>query len=555
MTRRPPVFQDRPLLSAPHALGLVLGGLGYFAALTPSLIPRTGLLQGAVAGLAFASLYGIGAGLGFLWRWLGFPSVAGKRLERAALALSALFAAALAIFGLANATHWQNAIHRVMHMAPVESARPFTIAAVSLAVAGLLLLLGRLFRRLAVVSAARLGWVLPPRVAYLSGLVLAALVFWSIGSGVFLNGALRFLDGMYRRVDALIPPDLAAPADPLKTGSATSLISWDTLGAEGRNRVLAAPSRDDIAAVSGRPAMEPIRVYVGANSADTPEERASLALAELQRTGAFERAVLVIATPTGTGWVDPSGMAPVEFLQQGDIASVSVQYSYLPSWLSLLVQPEYGHETAIAVFRAVYDHWRKLPAATRPRLYLFGLSLGSLNSDLSADFFDIVADPYQGALWVGPPFASRTWRQITRDRVPGTPAWLPRFRDSSLFRFTSQTNSLDIPGASWGPIRMVYLQYASDPITFFEESSLYRSPDWLKAPRGPDVSPDLRWAPVVTFLQLICDMMTATTTPRGMGHVYAAAHYLDGWIAVTEPQGWSAADLDRLRAWFKAHDL
>ena len=61
--------------------------------------------------------------------------------------------------------------------------------------------------------------------------------------------------------------------------------------------------------------------------------------------------------------------------------------------------------------------------------------------------------------------------------------------------------------------------------------------------------------PVVTFVQQICDMMTATITPRGVGHVYAAVHYLDGWIAVTEPQGWNEQSLARLREWLHAHDL
>jgi uncharacterized membrane protein len=82
---------------------------------------------------------------------------------------------------------------------------------------------------------------------------------------------------------------------------------------------------------------------------------------ELKRVRAFDRAVLVIATPTGTGWVDPAGMAPLEILHRGDVASVSVQYSYLPSWLSLLVEPDYGADTARAVFRVVYDYWRSCP--------------------------------------------------------------------------------------------------------------------------------------------------------------------------------------------------
>ncbi len=186
-------------------------------------------------------------------------------------------------------------------------------------------------------------------------------------------------------MDGLLPAEISAPEDPLKSGSSESLVSWASLGAQGRQRVLAVPSKNDISALTGGPALEPLRVYVGLNSAETAEERAALALAELKRVGAFDRSVLVIATPTGTGWVDPAGMAPLEFLHRGDVASVSVQYSYLPSWLSLLIEPDYGSDTARAVFQVVYGYWHALPKEHRPQLYLFGLSLGARNSDLSAD--------------------------------------------------------------------------------------------------------------------------------------------------------------------------
>jgi len=403
----------------------------------------------------------------------------------------------------------------------------------------------------------RLVWpkIVPRRIALLGGFGIAAVLFWSIVSGLLLRTALHGLDSSYRRIDALLPAELSAPVDPLEAGSNKSLISWTSLGAQGRERVVAAPSKNEISALTASDAMEPLRVYVGLNSAETADQRAALALAELMRVGAFDRSVLVIATPTGTGWVDPAGVAPLEILHRGDVASVSVQYSYLPSWLSLLVEPDYGSDTARAVFHAVYGYWRSLPKERRPRLHLFGLSLGARNSDLSADFFDIIADPFQGALWAGPPWDSVTWRKVTETRAAGSPVWLPRFRDESLFRFTTQRNGLNEAKTSWGPMRMVYLQYPSDPIVFFEMTSLWRPPAWMERPRGPDVSPEIRWMPVVTFVQQICDMMTATTTPRGVGHVYAAAHYLDGWIAVTEPQGWNEQSLAHLREWLNAHDL
>ncbi len=536
------------------SLGLLLGALAFTASLTPSLIPRTGLAQGALAGLAFAVAYGLGAAAAGLWKALGLwtPKLRSNWITRS---LGPELAALIVLYGLVNATAWQNFIRATMAIPPVESARPFTIAATGAAVAAILILLGHLFGRLARYAAAILAPVVPPRVARIAGVLVAAALFWTIGNGLLLRMALQALDSSYRQVDHYIPPEAQAPADPEKTGSAASLVSWECLGRQGRNRVLAAPTRADIAEITGEAAKEPLRVYVGSNCADTAAERADLALSELIRVGGFDRAALVIATPTGTGWVDPAGMAPVEILHRGDIASVSVQYSYLPSWLSLLVQPEYGEETARAVFASVYGHWRSLPRDKRPRLYLFGLSLGAFNSDLSADLFDIIGDPYDGALWVGPPFASRTWRDVTARRAPGSPAWLPIFRDSSLIRFENQTSAPVAPGATWGRMRIVYLQYASDPITFFELSSWRRRPAWMEKPRGPDVSPGFRWRPVVTFLQLLFDVVLATTTPKGVGHVYAAEHYLNGWMAVTAPEGWTPDRLDAMRKWFVAQGL
>ena len=517
------------------------------------MIPRPGVLQGVEAGLAFALLYGIGAGAGALWAWFEAPGF-DKRRSRALLWIALLVCALLVGYGLARETDWQNAIRRVMGMPAAPAGLPVLIAIVGAPVALFLIGLGKLFAALTTLVSARLATLVPRRIALLGGFVAVAALFWAIGDGLLVRLALHQLDSSYRLIDALLPADPSAPDDPLKSGGPRSLVSWASLGAQGRARVAALPSKSDIASLTGDAAMEPLRVYVGLNSADTVEARAELALAELKRVHAFDRALLVIATPTGTGWVDPAGMAPLEILARGDVASVSVQYSYLPSWLSLLVEPDTGADTARAVFRAVYGYWRTLPKPGRPRLYLFGLSLGARNSDLSADFFDLIADPYQGALWAGPPWDSETWRRVTARRAAGSPVWLPRFREPSLFHFTTQRNDLDGPGTRWGPMRMVFLQYPSDPIVFFESASLWRPPAWMSE-RAPDVAPEIRWMPVVTFVQQICDMMTATIPPRGVGHVYAAAHYLDGWIAVTEPQGWNDESLARLRQWFDAEDL
>ncbi|MGH8432435.1 MAG: alpha/beta hydrolase, partial [Solimonas sp.] len=334
---------------------------------------------------------------------------------------------------------------------------------------------------------------------------------------------------------------------PLKTGSSASLLDWEELGRAGREFVSSGPAARDIAAFSGKDALEPIRVYAGLRSAETPEQRAKLAFEEFKRVGGFDRSVIIVVTPTGSGWIDPPAMDSVEYLHNGDVASIAVQYSYLASWLSLLTEPGYGADAARALFKEIYGHWTTLPRSGRPRLYLYGLSLGAMNSEQSTDLIEVLGDPYDGALWSGPPYTNRIWRWITANRNPDSPAWLPRFRDGSFVRFMNQDGAAVAQGSTWGPMRIVYLQYASDPVTFFDYHDLYRAPAWLSPPRGPDVSPQLRWYPVVTFLQLVLDMAMATTTPIGYGHVYAAEHYTDAWIAVTDVRDWSPEDVARLK--------
>ena len=531
------------------SVGVLIGTLLFAFSLTPSLLPRSYQLQGLLSGCSFAAGYGIGVFLRWLWVYMGLPpfSLLVERLTKWSAA--AICGVVVAIF-LWKASEWQNSIRLPMGLEPVETGRPLEVGGIAFAVFFVILMVARLFSLIRTVSSGRMKRHIPPRIANVLGVAVAAILFFSVVDGVVFRYGLRAADTSFRQLDALIQTDLARPADPLKTGSEASLVNWNELGRMGRRFVGEGPTGSDISAFTGRQAEEPLRVYVGLNSAETHAERARLALAEMIRVGAFDREIVVLVTPTGTGWIDPAAMDTLEYLHDGDIASVAVQYSYLTSWLSLLIEPGYGAETARAIFAEVYRYWSSLPDNARPRLYLHGLSLGALNSDLSVDLFDIVGDPFQGALWSGPPYSTPTWRRAMDDRQPGSPAWLPRFGDGSVIRFTNQHDRLDDGFAQWGPMRIVYLQYGSDPVTFFQPSSIYREPDWMSGERAPDVSPALRWTPVVTLLQLGLDMALATTTPIGFGHVYAPEDYIDAWISLTEPDGWQENDVARLKDHF-----
>ena len=212
-----------------------------------------------------------------------------------------------------------------------------------------------------------------------------------------------------------------------------------------------------------------------------------------------------------------------------------------------MVDPHRSRNTARALFDEVYCYWTKLPKDDRPRLYLHGLSLGALGSESSADLFTVFEDPIQGGLWSGPPFPSTVWSKFTRGRNPDSPVWLPKFRDGSMLRFMGRENPLDQFERRWGPMRFMYIQHASDPMIFFAPELLYRKPEWLAGERGPDVSPYLRWYPIVTFLQTAFDLPRSTSVPVGYGHNYDPASYIDAWIGVTAPEVWDDAHTARLK--------
>lgn len=535
-------------ISSFSVVGLVGGILFFAASLTPSLIPRSYLVQGALSGFSAGLGYGLGVLGTWLWRYLEIP-VPQTRFRMVAKWVAVCLCIGIAAAFLWMAAGWQNTVRHLMGMGSVESVEPFELAAVALIVFLFLILLARIFRWTLRLFSGWLDRIVPRRVSRVVGTLLAVVLFWSIAEGVFFRVALRAVDASFRELDARIEDGSSPPADPAKPGSTASVLDWQDMGRQGRSFISSGPTGSQITQFFQTEALDPIRVYIGLNAAETVEERARLALQELKRDGAFDRSVLLVIVPTGTGWVDPAGIDTVEYLHHGDIASVAMQYSYLSSWLSLIAEPGYGAEAGRALFSEVYRYWITLPRETRPKLYLHGLSLGAMNSELSTDLYEVIGDPFQGAFWSGPPFQSRVWTSVTAGRNRDSPAWLPRFRDSSIVRFTNQNNALNIPGSSWGPMRIVYLQYASDPVTFFDFHAFYREPEWMKNPCGPDVSPQLRWIPGVTMLQLLFDMATATTSPIGYGHVYAPEHYIDGWVAVTDPQI-EPGDVSRLKTFF-----
>jgi len=529
-----------------YVLPLCLGLVFLAASLTPSLIPRDWLVQGILGGIVMALGYLIGRAGISLWRLLELPDPQ-RRFVLIARLVIGIPTAGILWLCLANARSWQNGIRERMGMDLLENANTFRMLALVLAVFAILVVFGFALQWLFDRVRFRLYHIMPARTANVAGFLLTTIALLVLARDGVMNRVIVGLDNSVTVAQKLFAD---APPPPLArnlTGGAASLIDWAALGQPGRDYILTGPTAEDIAAFTGRNAINPIRVYVGRAQADTAQERADVALAELIRQGGFEREILIVAMPTGTGWMDPGAVDTVEYMHGGDIATVAVQYSYLQSPLALILETRTGLDQAEALISTIHTYWRDLPDDTRPRLYVHGLSLGAWSSMHGTDMFALLDDPINGALWAGPPFPSIRWQNIVASRNRGSPYIAPLLGEGRLVRFASHFNNAGGP-QGWGNMRIVYLQYSSDPIVFFTSSSLFRRPVCMKEPPGPDVSPAMRLIPVVTQLQLAVDMALANTAPDGHGHSYFGADYVGPWVAVTDPSDWTGEDTARLIA-------
>jgi len=515
-----------------YSIGLVFAAIAFVYALTPSLIPRDGVLQWAVAGISAVVVYSLYAwGIG-LWKWLGFPYYHSQTGGHLWYMLSVI----IVMYGLSQATDWQNSVYFAAWLPAVETVRPYTILFVSIWVFLAVIGLWRVFWKIVLIASYKLEKILPLRASLIVSFVLISYLFWSIGNGVLLQSFYAFIDRSSQQVDSLIPITLEKPSNPLSTWSETSLIDWHTLGSKWRDFVSWVTALEEFEVFfNWQEVTEPLRVYAWLNSAETLDERVDLLLSEMIRVWVFERSTLVLVTPTGTGWIDPKSINALELLMRWDVATVGMQYSYLPSWLTLLSDYEAWEESARRAFEVIYDYWSSLPSDTRPELYLHGLSLGSRYSENSSDIWDIIADPYNWALWVGPTYNNTLWNRFTRQRNTGTSFFSPSYWDDSLVRFLTQFGTSADLSRDWWIFRILYFQYPSDAVSFFDTQSFWRAPEWMNYEFPADISSELRFIPVVTFFQLLTDNFTATSTREWHGHTYAAKDYLTAWYHLLQP--------------------
>ena len=364
-----------------------------------------------------------------------------------------------------------------------------------------------------------------PAAIVVSMVILFAIMFF-LTSKVILRGGIGFFRRKAEQLNMRTARGIYQPVVPERSASPASPVTWESVGGQGRVFLGRGPSRLDIAQVCGGVAMEPIRVYSGMPTGGSGiEQAAATVVAELHRTGAFDRAVILIAASTGSGWVDEWQVQPLEFLTRGNCATASLQYSYVPSALNWLTGLEPAQEASAALFAAVRAELDLMDEADRPALFVCGESLGAFASQSVFESFEDVLARVDGALWVGTPSFTPMHAALTTARHKGSPEVAPVVHNARRVRFVNEPSDLrtDLYGRElgpWGFPRVVYAQHPSDPVVWWTNKLIWTQPDWLRERAGRDVSLNVEFTRFATYIQVLADLPVAGTAPGGHGHTY-----------------------------------
>ncbi len=359
----------------------------------------------------------------------------------------------------------------------------------------------------------------------LSLLILVVIVY-ALTSQVLLKLGINFFTRHARKMNNRTAKGIVQPQVPERSGSPQSRSSWRAVGGQGRVFLGRGPSRSDIEAVTGCSAMEPIRVYAGMpEEGQSLQSAADLVVEELHRTGAFDRAVILIATSTGSGWVDEWQVQPLEYLTRGNCATASMQYSFVPSSINFLTDLDVSEEAAVILFETIRRAVDEIPEDRRPALFVCGESLGAYASQHVFSGIVDVLSRTDGALWVGTPAFTPMHAELTAIRHRGSPEVAPVVANGRHVRFVNVPENLwaDVYGrelGDWNYPRVVYAQHPSDPVVWWNSELVWHKPDWISEKVDGDVSPHMQYTRGATYIQVLVDMPVAGTAPGGHGHTY-----------------------------------
>lgn len=520
---RPTLRQS--MFRRPNLGGLLLALLFWWESLSPTLLARTAIFQGMVSTVCIGVAYMVGTLIGYwghrlLARMDRSPNTSARQIAWRAFGV---FAIVVAILGIIVWPRWQNEQRDLLTLAHISRFEMIPVLLVTAIVVVILGRIGRLVWR-GVTAVDRLLTRLLPGTAAAVLTTVAVLVFANVLATRIIAPRLHdWANSTFGVLEDDTDEGTVQPTSSSVTGGPGSLIPWADLGREGRNFEARATTKAQLEGFfgTGKVTAEPVRVYVGLRSGDTAQQRAALAVRELDRTRAWDQKALVVTTVTGTGWVDPDAATAIEQLYAGDTAMVGMQYSFLPSWISTLVDGQAAKDAGAALFAAVRARWLQLPEASRPKLLMFGQSLGSYGGEAaftghdartSVDNFVRLTD---GALLTGPTNNNAIWSQITAARSPGSPAWRPVYDDGVSVRFANRPSEIREPDPTWMAPRLLYIQHPSDPVTFWSMDTMWSKPEWIDSPTGYDVADRASWFPFVTWAQGVADLSAGLQRQAG----------------------------------------
>lgn len=538
-----PPSRGRHRLHRLSLTGALLATLAGWVTTTPSLVPRSWAVQLLLTGVTMALFYGFGAFLGWAYRGLHLPGLPTGARTIGWLTLAVLTPLGLLVAGWLG-REWQLDQRELLVMEPDVPMLWVLAPLLSLLLAVLLLGLGRLVRWFGVRLYGFLGKRLrvPGRLAAAIAVFVTALLTWYAVSGVLVDNLLTAADAAFAINNTDNKPGVENPESQYRSGGPNSVVTWDSIGREGRQFIWQGRTAAQVAEVTGAAdAVEPVRAFIGLDAADTVTERAQLAVEELRSLGGFDRSVLAVAGATGSGWIDPKTAAALEFVAHGDVATVSTQYSYLPSWLSFLVDRERAQANAEELLTAIRVELQSMPANDRPKLYVYGESLGAYSTGSAFTSVEDMSTTTDGALLIGPPSFDATWQRVQDNREPGSPLWRPNYGDGALVRTASTPDQITDPSLTWQTDnRIVYLVNPSDPIVAWTAD---RSA-WLD-PRGDDVLAQVSAIPIIGGLQASVDMFAANGAPSGHGHIYGDV-CVTAWSEILGPPSLPAPEVDAI---------
>ena len=394
---------------------------------------------------------------------------------------------------------------------------------------GALLLLGEGVQFTASKLSQQLGRAVPMLVAWPVTIAAFILATAALSDRVVLRRFIHSASVRAQKINRSVFPGSIMPWEPERSGSPWSYERWTAVGAHGRRFLSGGPRARDITEVMEfTRAREPIRIYAGLMSGRTVRGQVRRVLVEMERTGAFHRNTIVIQMPSGSGWVSEWMAAAPEFLTKGNCASVSLQYSILPSAFAYVVDKKAPIEAAQLLIRAVRNRLDSMPEDNRPKLYLGGESLGAYaHLDGYEDFADLL-ESCDGAVFTGPPSMTKLLGNLEHDA--GSLERAPVIDGGRHIRFATAAAHTrhDAFGRSyehdWQHPRVLIAQHASDPIVWWSSKLIYRRPTWMHEPTPSTLYADtfhaMSWAPLISFWQIGLDQINSLNVPGGHGHNY-----------------------------------